>query len=219
VKHPQYNPALETAPLNDSELNQLEALLAAVPCDEAMDIECLDGYLTALLLSPGLPEPDAWLSRVWGGTENSEPPFPSGKQTKRVVQWVLRHMAAIDRQLHADVDQLEPFFAVAERDTLPASSHGGDEEIDDGMWVDAGNWCIGFLMATELQPEAWELLFDDPDSADGLAPIVLLGADPESLEPADRALLNDLAGRDRLSREVPEIISTLWRRHHKEPTA
>lgn len=213
VKHPQYNPALETSALNDTELNQLEALLAAVPNDEAMDIECLDGYLTALLLGPRLPEPDVWLSRVWGGAPDSEPPFPSGKQTKRLVQWVLRHMAAIDRQLHRDVDQLEPFFAVAERDALPASGTG-DDEIDDGMWVDAGNWCIGFLTATELLPDAWEPLFEDPDSARGLGPILLLGADPDSLEAADRALLEDLAGRDRLSREVPDIVSALWHQRH-----
>ena len=221
VKHPQYNPALDNPPLTDVELDQLDALLTRVPGvpggDESMDIEGLDGYLTALLLAPELPAADDWLPRVWGGTVDSEPPFVSGKQTKRVVQLVLRHMASIHRQLLADVDQLQPFFAIAERQDGEAAAAavdgaGGEdgEADDDGFWVDAGNWCTGFLLATELQPAAWEPLFEDPEAAELLQPIVLLGADPSALEEADRARLADVAQRDRLSRQVPDIISALW---------
>lgn len=220
MKHPQYNPALDNPPLTDVELDQLESLLAHVPGDEAMDIEGLDGYLTALLLTPELPAADDWLPRAWGGTADSEPPFASGKQTKRVVQLVLRHMAGIHRQLQTDVDQLQPFFAIAERqdgEAVAAAVDGADgeggeddEADDDGFWVDAGNWCTGFLVATELQPEVWAPLFDDPEAAELLQPIVLLGADPRALGEADQARLAEVAQRDRLSRQVPDIVSALW---------
>ena len=220
MKHPQYNPALDNPPLTDVELDQLDVLLARLRADEAMDIEGLDGYLTALLLSPRLPAADDWLPRVWGGTADSEPPFVSGKQTKRVVQLVLRHMASIHRQLQADVDQLQPFFAIAERqDGGAAAVDGADgedgEADDDGFWVDAGNWCTGFLLATELQPAAWAPLFEEPEAAELLQPIVLLWADPSALDEADRARLADVAQRDRLSRQVPDIVSALWQQQEE----
>lgn len=226
MKHPQYNPALDNPPLKEVELDQLEALLARSPGDEAMDIEGLDGYLTALLLSPELPSADDWVPLIWGGRPGEEAPFASGKQTKRVVQLVLRHMAGIDRQLRADVDQLEPFFAIAERDDAEASGGGGDSGEDgdeaageagsDGYWVDAGNWCTGFMMATELQPQLWSPLFQDPEAAGLLEPIVLLGSDPAALEESQRARVLDLAGRDQLSRLVPDIISALWLQKQEE---
>lgn len=212
MKHPQYNPALDNPPLGDVELDQLESLLAALPGDAVMDIEALDGYLTALLLSPELPSADDWLPRVWGGSAETAPPFVSGKQTKRVVQLVLRHMAGIHRQMQADVDQLEPFFAIAERDDAdeaPAGD-GAQAEDHDGYWVDAGNWCAGFLCATELQPQHWAPLFDDPEAAALLEPIAWLGADPAALPAEAQALLASLSGRDALSRRVPDIVSALW---------
>lgn len=230
MKHPQYNPDLDNPPLTDAELDQLEALLADLPGEAVMDIEGLDGYLTALLLSPELPPADDWLPRVWGGDAETPPPFASGKQTKRVVQLVLRHMAGIHRQLQADVDQFEPFFAVAERDEaddapaaeVSAAAAAGAAAPDgaeppaghDGLWVDAGNWCAGFLCATELQPAQWSPLFDDPEAAELLEPIVLLGADPAALSAPwsaeQQAQRSSLAGRDALSRRVPDIVSALW---------
>ncbi|HMW21917.1 MAG TPA: UPF0149 family protein [Burkholderiaceae bacterium] len=217
MKHPQYNPALDNAPLEDAELDQLDALLAAVPDDAAMDIEALDGYLTALLLAPQLPSADDWVPRAWGGEAGEEPPFPSGKQTKRVAQMLLRHLASIDRQLRADPDALEPFFGVAERKDPPppATTEGEDdpaEDAGDGLWVDAGNWCAGFLIATELAPDYWEPLFEDEEWSALLQPIVELGADPDLLGEEEAERLADVAERDALSRLVPEVITALWQR-------
>lgn len=207
MKHPQYNPTLDNPPLSDDELNQLESLLAQVPGDAVMDIEGLDGFLTALLLAPQLPSADDWVPRLWGGSPDEEAPFASGKQTKRVVQLTLRHMAGIDRQLHADADMLEPFFGIAEREDAPA-----ENEHIDGLWVDAGNWCAGFLIATELAPDYWEPLFEDEEWSPLLQPIVELGADPELLGEEEAQRLADVAERDALSRLVPEVITALWQR-------
>lgn len=217
MKHPQYNPALDNTPLNDAELDQLDALLASVPDDAAMDIEALDGYLTALLLAPQLPPADDWVPRAWGGEAGEEPPFSSGKQTKRVAQMMLRHLASIDRQLRADPDALEPFFGIAERKNQPATASAGTESDDaeapdDGLWVDAGNWCAGFLIATELAADYWEPLFEDEEVSALLEPIVALGADPELLGEEEAERLADVAERDALSRLVPEAITALWQR-------
>ncbi|MEY4754912.1 MAG: hypothetical protein RJA44_2587 [Pseudomonadota bacterium] len=193
MKHSQYNPALDNPPLSDAEFDELERTLDMLQHAESMDLECLDGYLTALLLAPQLPDSDIWVPLIWGGYEA---PFSSGKQTKHFVQLVLRHMAAIDRQLKTDVEALEPIFSFT--------------EVAGQELVDAELWCIGFLQATTLLPELWDAKFDDPELGDALAPIVLLGADPEQLTPQQQGLLSTPQGRDGLSRQVPDAIVELY---------
>lgn len=198
VKHPQYNPDLDNPPLKDVEFDELEQTLDAIQHDEAMDLECLDGYLTALLLAPRLPDTEQWIPPIWG---DGAAPFASGKQTKHFVQLVLRYMAQIDRQLKSDVEAIEPIFSFA--------------AVDGEELVDAELWCVGFLQGTSLRPEDWDPLFDDPGLGDALAPIVLLGVDPEQLSPAQQALMSSPEGRDALSRQVPDAIVELYQHKMK----
>jgi uncharacterized protein len=202
VKHPQYNPALNNLPLTEVESDELERTLDRLKHPEAMDLECLDGFLTALLLGPQLPDTDAWIPPIWGG---GEAPFASGKQTKNFVQLVLRYMAAIDRQLHTDADAIEPIFSFA--------------EVDGEELVDAEIWCIGFLHAASLLPDHWEALFDDEELGESLAPITLLGADPQALSEEEQSLLSTPEARDDLSRLVQEAIGVAYRHGHPQPAA
>lgn len=200
MKHPQYNPAIDNAPLTEDDMDELDRWLMAVPHDEVLDMEGVDGFLTALLLAPTLPEADTWLPAIWGGDGPDGPPFKSGKQTKRVVQMVLRHMASIDQQLQKDPDGLEPLFGIAETET--------DEGVN--QLVDAEIWCIGFLLGTSLQPAYWDPLFENAEFADTLTPITLLGCNLDDLTPSQQALVSTPEGRDSLSRQVPEVITELY---------
>ena len=130
-------------------------------------------------------------------------PFGSGKQTKKVAQSVLRHLASIDRQLRADPDGLEPLFGIAEVEIEDS------EEVQE--IVDAELWCIGFLQGAAMAPEYWNRVFDDAGLADTLTPIILLGSDPETLTPQQQELVGSPEGRDTLSRQVPEAITELAR--------
>ena len=203
MKHPQYNPELTTAPLSDNEIDQLDELLAALPGDEVMDVETLDGYLTALLVTPTLPPPDVWIPRVWGGVEDGPPPFASGKQTKKFVQLVLRQIAAIDRTLKGDFAQFEPWFGIAE---------GEEDDV-----VDAQLWCSGFLFALELTQDQWQADWDEPEVALALRPIALLGGD--ELAPADAELVATAAQRDEWSRQVPDSVEALYRHWRPLPAS
>ena len=203
VKHPQYNPDLDNPPLSDTEMDELDQMLLSVASDDSiLDMESLDGYLTALLLAPTLPDADVWIPRLWGSDDPEDSPFSSGKKTKKLVQLVLRHLASIDRQLRADPDGLEPLFGIA---------LSGDDEDSAEEVVDAELWCIGFLHATALDPDWWNRQFDDPQLADALTPIVLLGGDPDTLTQAQQALIATPEGRDALSRQVPDTITALYR--------
>ena len=192
---PDYQPALDAPPLSDDELAALDEQLGALPGDAAMNVEMLDGYLSALLLAP-TPlhrRPAAqWMPPIWGGGS----PFASGKQHKRVIVWVLRHLHAIDCALHRAPDGWEPVFSVAE-------SPDGEESVD------AEDWCIGFLQAVAQEPEGWGTLFDDARFSARLVPLVLLGGDESQLSDADRQRLADPGERDDLSRAVPDAVLAL----------
>ena len=206
MDYPDYNPQIDSPPLSDDELNALDQLLQALPADNVMNVEGLDGYLTALLVGPGLLQrlkTADWLPGVWGGDagqDGGSAPFPSQKQRKRAAFLVLRHLHAIQVQLGSGTDSWEPVFSIA--------------ESDDREWVDAEDWCIGFLQAVALDPDAWAPLFDDPELGAALVPLALLGGDDSGLSDADRERLADPEQRDALSRAVADAVPLLFARQN-----
>ncbi len=204
VQYPDYKPTLESSPLSDQELQALDTLLLQLDGGDSLNVEMLDGYLTALLLAP---TPAAqlrgadWLPGVWGGDGaaqgDSEAPFSSGKQKKRTVVLVLRHLRALDQALQHP-NTWEPVFSVA--------------ETPQGEQVDAEDWCTGFLQATALDPDGWGRLFDDPELGPLLLPIALLGGDDSQWSPADRERLAQPEHVDDLSRRVPDAVLALHQR-------
>lgn len=191
VRIPDYRPDLAALPLTDDELDALDDQLAGLPSDAALNIEALDGFLAALAAGPGgatrLPAA-RWIESVWGGGQ----PFASEKQKKRLVTAVLRHLHAVDTALAGPPDAWEPIFSIAE---------DGDRE-----WVDAEDWCAGFLQAVALDPAAWTPAFEDAALAPALRPLVTLGADPATLSGDERAALQSDAQRDALSRAVVDAV-------------
>jgi uncharacterized protein len=208
---PAYDPALRTPPLDDAELQALDDLLQGLPGEAVMNVEALDGYLTALLLTPGGPAgiaPARWMPVVWGGAgapgeagarpagaASTAAPFASQKQRKRAVVWILRHLQTVDRSLGGPPAQWEPIFSIAE---------------DQGReWVDAEDWCAGFLQAAPLDAAFWGRQFDDAESGPALRPLVLLGGDPAALAPGEEAALASLEQRDALSRKAADAVWAL----------
>ncbi|MBV8034359.1 UPF0149 family protein [Roseateles sp.] len=197
MQYPRYNPASDNRPLSDEEVNDVDELLAALPTDAAMNAEALDGYLAGLLLTPGrelasLPG-EAWLPLVWGGDVGPDPaPFASGKQRKKVVMLVLRHLHSIAMAWTHGPQAWEPIFSFAD----------GDDE--DTEYADAEDWAAGFLMAVELAPTAWAPLFDADGTAELLAPIAALGGEDGGL--AEGSAVE----RDEASRRIPDAMLALW---------
>jgi uncharacterized protein len=201
VQYPDYKPSLQSPPLTDDELQALDELLSALPGEQAMNVEMLDGYLTALLLAPtpvAQRRAADWMPVVWGGDGEGTAPFASGKQKKNTIVLVLRHLHAIDDALHRHPDRWEPVFSVADA--------AGTE------YADAEDWCTGFLLATAQESEGWGALFDDPVLGPLLLPVALLGGDESQLAPADAERLADPEHRDGLSRAVPDGVLALAER-------
>lgn len=196
MQYPQYNPASDNRPLSDDELNDLDELLSALPTDEAMNIEALDGYLAGLLLTPGrqladLPGAD-WLPVIWGGDGDDPAPFASGKQRKKVTMLVLRHLQSIATAWAQRPQSWEPIFSFAD---------GEDEETE---YADAEDWAVGFLMAVDLASEAWAPWLDGAETGPLLAPIAALGGEDGPLAEGSAA------DRDEASRKIPDAMLALW---------
>lgn len=196
MDYPQYDPASPLTPLTEAELDGLDRLLHSFAEHDAMSLDGLDGYLTALLVAPPAllqtVSSAEWLPPIWGGDadDGGAAPFQSKRQRKATVVLVLRHLRHLDDQLQHKPEDWEPIFSIAEQ---------GAEE-----WVDARDWCTGFLQAVDLLPSVWDRLIDTPAAA----PIVTLGGGLESL-PAVAVAVEDRADCDALSRRVPDVVLEL----------
>ena len=94
-------------PLTDAELDELEVFLAsdAVPQD-CMDLEMLDGYLTAVVSGPEVIQPSEWLPQVWSeGSRTAGAAFVNNDQAQRIMALVLRHLVGIQRLAVVDLDE------------------------------------------------------------------------------------------------------------------
>ncbi len=208
VNYPAFDPLSPVTPLQADELQALEQSLLALPADGVMSLDGLDGYLSALAAGPTrllaeLPTV-AWLPVVWGGDGDDggaspAAPFASKRQRKDTVVRVLRHLRHLAHQLQAAPDEWQPIFSIAEQGAIE--------------WVDASDWCRGFLAAVDLLPQAWAPLWDDAELGPLLAPLLRLGGglDPDAV-PADDALLDDPAAVDAASRALPEAVLALHAR-------
>jgi len=209
MDYPSYDPKSPNTPLTAEELASLDDLLTTLPSDGTMTLDGMDGYLTALLVGPPLFDKIAssdWLPAIWGGDLEPAPaPFASNQKRKRSTVLVLRHLRSIEAALSGPPDAWEPVFSVAE---LPGTQ---GEEL-----VDATDWCMGFLAATDLASDAWAPLYADPEIGPGLATIAWLGGDVDVAanaedHPSDEEL-DDPQVRDQLSRAATEVVLKLWAR-------
>jgi len=207
MDYPSYDPKSPNTPLTEEELASLDDLLTTLPADGTMTLDGMDGYLTALLVGPTpLGASSDWLPAIWGGDAEPAPaPFASNQKRKRTTVLVLRHLRSIEAALAGAPDAWEPVFSVAE---VPGSQ---GEEL-----ADATDWCMGFLAATDLAPEAWAALQADPEVGPGLATISWLGGDVDVAADAedhpDDEALDDPQVRDQLSRAATEVVLKLWAR-------
>ncbi len=211
MDYPRYDPSSAVTPLSPAELDALDRLLQALPADGAMSLDGVDGFLTALLVGPPALLADLatadWLPWVWGGDaeggNEAAEPFASKRQRKATVVQLLRHLRHLQHQLDTALAEWEPVFSVAEK--------GPDE------FVDARDWCAGFLQAVDLQPSAWDAAWGHPTLADAVAPLLALGGGLDGVESPEAPADDDLGGLDEASRAVPDAALVL--RAHFRPAA
>ena len=162
--------------------------------DSSMGLSDLDGFLTGLVVGPGLIPPSEWLPVIWGG---EEPEFQTEVEMRTVIGTIMRRYDEIAACLSSDRDDFEPIFW-----------EGPEGEVI------ASDWAGGFLDAVALRPQAWKPLIEDHRAGILMAPLFLLNGDME--------ITDDAADENDLLAEAAEMITTciagiheFWRDYQK----
>ncbi|MDP1614829.1 MAG: YecA family protein, partial [Methylococcales bacterium] len=186
------------APLSNEEMDELDRfLMSDATSNETMPLDCLDGFLTAIVSGPVMLKPSEWLPHVWGPTEQDAPTFDTLEQAERVTVLIMRQLNGIIWSLQQDADAFEPVFDTV---VYPDDSH---EYINGEMWAH------GYMNGIELQRQNWKVFFDEPNSAEVLRPIYLLGADDVTME--EEALTETPAQREKLSEQIPASVAWIYK--------
>ncbi|GHU11479.1 hypothetical protein AGMMS50225_17090 [Betaproteobacteria bacterium] len=133
--------------MSDEDFEALEEILVSdqVP-EDCMDLEMLDGFLAAILISPRPIAPEQWLPAVWSA--HGDMNFGGGRGLQRAISLVLAYYNELATTLGCDEGECwEPFcFATGEDDE--SGNVAGDLQLGD-------EWVTGFSQGFELWPDGW----------------------------------------------------------------
>ena len=164
-------------PLNDRELEELQALLDRVPAPlEALDVSMIDGFLCGLLVQPRAVPVARWLPHI---TDVDGRALPPGFEATRLHALVLRRHVELNDAI-ARRQWFDPWVFELADDEAAAP------DLDDEPPVDAVYpWVAGFATAIELFPDLMAL---DADALTEPLALVYRHLAPDDLEDADDLL-------------------------------
>src|ERR1700739_4214878 len=150
-------------PLSEKEFDELDQfLLSERSPEDAMTMDTLHGYLTAIAIGPETIMPAEWLPRVWGQGGKDAPKVKTPKEEEGIVNLIMRFMNEVLVTFEVAPKEFEPLFV--------------EHEYEGQTLIDAEAWCWGFWDGMELRPGSWNEIWDSEVAA-LMQPIYLLGAD------------------------------------------
>ncbi len=182
-------------PLSDKEFNELDQFLLSDLCPEdAMTMDVLHGYLTAIAIGPQEILMAEWLPNVWGGDNGEKPRFKNDKQSHRIISLIVRFMNEIMITLEVAPKEYEPLFC--------------EHEWEGKTLIEGEAWACGFWDGMALRGDEWEPIWES-NLAPLMRPIYLLGA--EEIEEEDEVLINDPVKLHKLAIEIEANIPEIYR--------
>jgi len=185
-----------------------EFLLSDQAPDDCMQISDLDGFLTGIVVGPELIMPSEWMPIIW---QEESPDFKDLEQAERILGTIMGRYNEIIRSLDDNPTSFAPILL----------------EARDGTQL-ADDWAAGFMDALGLCPDAWDLLFDDPNNRFLIGPILALVHDKDG-EPFVDGTLDELKEMRAEAAEIlPHVVKGIYdfwkvRRtpddSHKRPSA
>jgi uncharacterized protein len=180
----------------DPDLETLEEILDQAWDDEAMSLEELDGFFTALHCCPELVPQSEYLPEIVGPGEalDNEDLFPNVEAAKLFWRLVLHHWSLVGEALESE----EPFAPLLQEDA-------------EGFTF-GNEWAVGFLRGVGMREDEWKEVLESEDNFAKLIPILALAnendPDPEARfykEPISEEL------REQLLADLAEGVSFIYR--------
>lgn len=143
--------------LDDDQIERLAQLLEqrAVPF-KGFNLEALDGYLSALVLSPEPVPPAEWQPPVWG----TPPRWRDAAERAEVEALLQAHWTLAAQRVCFDGDdlpeQLAPLLWLPEDPDAAQPDADTEDDLDVGR-----DWAFGFFRGVEVREAAWERWLDD----------------------------------------------------------
>ncbi|WP_374012817.1 UPF0149 family protein [Pseudoxanthomonas koreensis] len=199
--------------LEDDQIQHLSDLLEqrAVPF-KGLNLEALDGFLSALVVSPSLVMPSEWQPLVWGG---QAPRWESEDEALQVQLLLMGHwnMCAARTRLDGDSlpDHLAPLLWLPEDPELTGEEALHEDELDVGR-----DWALGFFTAVMLREQDWDLWLDEHDWIEEIFDHLDRLASGEAINPDDpTAAATPVGYRERLAivMDLPSMLADL--NHHR----
>ena len=191
----QHAPMKTPTHLDDEQIERLAQLLEqrAVPF-KGFNLEALDGYLSALAVSPDTVPVEEWQPPVWG----TPPRWDNIEEATQIQSLLLGHWNMVSQRVrHGDddlPDHLAPLLWLPE-----------DVEVDQGDELDVGrDWAFGFFRGVELREAAWDAWLDEHEWIDEIFALFDQLASGEVLAEDPAAPATPITYRERL-----EIIASL----------
>jgi uncharacterized protein len=215
-------------PLSDQDLERLDTLLEtrAVPHD-GMSLEMLDGFLSALVVSPTPVMPSEYLPVIW----NHDPEWDSMAEAEDAMRLVMGLWNDIverlqiefdedDAEAHAEAMPLLAYPPISEADQddedSAADLDGGERDPFGGAPSDfplGAAWALGFLRGVSLRQDAWEqwagqheFVDDDLGMLETLALFSEEQAEELGLDPAD---IPSFSERLEFAADLPAMLQDL----------
>lgn len=138
--------------LSDAQIERLSELLDryAVPA-QGLNLEALDGYLSALVVSPGAPvSPTEWQPGVWG---EQAPAFASAAEAEEAGQLLLGHRNACEARVRHGEDLPEHLSPLMWLPDDVMAEHPDSTDV-------GRDWALGFYRGVDLRSEAWDAWLD-----------------------------------------------------------
>jgi uncharacterized protein len=141
--------------LTTQEYEELEDfLLHESGLKHPMNLDALDGFMTAIVIGPDTILPSEWMPHVWSSSGDSESPvFDSDKQAERIIGLITRMMNALAHQLEEGPEDYAPLPNLTTFDN------------DDTQRKAARLWCLGFIEGINLRSASWAPLLKDEKGA------------------------------------------------------
>lgn len=206
-------PAPPPTHLDDAQIERLAELLEqrAVPF-KGFNLEALDGFLSALVVSPVDVPQGEWEPAVWGG---KPPRWDSAEEAAQVQHLLMGHWNMCAARVRHDddslPDHLAPLLWLPEDPELSGEDALHEDELDVGH-----DWALGFFTAVMLREAEWDKWLDDHDWIEEIFDRLDRLASGEAIDPDDPvAPATPVGYEERLSivASLPGMLADL--NHHR----